>query len=213
MGRGNPYAGQPRYPWVDLVAAMGCSENQAIRQLGVSGSSLKAARTLGLVPKAADRLAVKAGLHPASVWPSWVDDGIAMASRACDECSTPFLPRTRTHRFCRSECGRRFNARVQARRQRSTPEGAARNAEKVRAWRAGLSPAARRAQQAKQQVRSKAWYEAHKAEQQARSAARRKARYASDEVYRQRVLAKQRVRDRAKAAARRAELEKREDAA
>lgn len=41
--------------------------------LGVSGSTLTKYRSNGLTAKQADRLAVRAGLHPGNIWSDWVD--------------------------------------------------------------------------------------------------------------------------------------------
>lgn len=58
-----------RYPFADLAAAMSQSEHQAAVRLGLSGSTEQEYRRRGMTERVADRLAVKAGLHPFEVWP------------------------------------------------------------------------------------------------------------------------------------------------
>ena len=71
-----------RYPLQVLVDAMGCSSLHAAgEQLRVSGSTLQNYRDSGLTARVADRLAIAAGLHPALVWESWVDDGLTVVDR------------------------------------------------------------------------------------------------------------------------------------
>lgn len=67
-----------RYPLAALVAASGLTERDLSRVVAMSGSALKAARERGLSSDAADRYAVRAGLHPGEVWPSWTQDQIAL---------------------------------------------------------------------------------------------------------------------------------------
>lgn len=62
-----------RYPFADLAAAMRMSEHAAAVQLGLSGSTEQTYRRDGLSEKVADRLAVKAGLHPVNVWVDYID--------------------------------------------------------------------------------------------------------------------------------------------
>jgi lambda repressor-like predicted transcriptional regulator len=63
-------------PFVDLERyAAACG--QSIRAVGASGSMLKEMRAAGEVPwLIADRIACRQfGVHPAAIWPGWVDDG------------------------------------------------------------------------------------------------------------------------------------------
>ena len=71
-------APQPkRYPLEPLARLVGASSYTSLaRELGVSGSMLSVYRTKGLTDAAADRLAVRAGWHPAEVWPEWFDDAL-----------------------------------------------------------------------------------------------------------------------------------------
>lgn len=73
---------EERYPLDPLLDALGLrSLNQAAARIGVSGATLYEYRDRGLTAHVADRLAVKAGLHPAMVWPSWVEDGLTVLDR------------------------------------------------------------------------------------------------------------------------------------
>lgn len=63
-----------RYPFSDLARAMHLTEPAAARELGLSGSTEQQYRRDGLSEKVADRLAVRAGLHPMNVWPAWLED-------------------------------------------------------------------------------------------------------------------------------------------
>lgn len=73
---------EERYPLDTLREAMGSpSWNGLGRALGISGATLYEYRERGLTALVADRLAIKAGLHPAMVWPSWVDDGLTVVDR------------------------------------------------------------------------------------------------------------------------------------
>lgn len=102
-----------RYPFAPLATAMGMTEHAAARTLGLSGSSYKSHRTRGVTELVADRLAVKAGLHPFEVWPE-------MAQAAVDEA---------TER--RRESWRRYAAK-----RRTDPAYRAARAEYMRAYRA-----------------------------------------------------------------------------
>lgn len=71
-----------RYPFQPLMERIGArSLNDAGVRLGVSGTTLYKYRGEGLSAGVADRLAVGAGLHPAMVWPEWVDDGLSVVDR------------------------------------------------------------------------------------------------------------------------------------
>jgi len=61
----------PRFPLAPLLAMLELSQSQLSNMYGVGGQSLKRWRECGLTVEAADRLAVRAGLHPAEVWPEW----------------------------------------------------------------------------------------------------------------------------------------------
>ena len=91
-----------RYPLSALVAASGLTEAALARKVGLSGTSLKMARRLGLVERAADRCAVRAGLTPWLVWPDWLEDALVeCAERSCE---ARFVPVRKTHRFCSKAC-------------------------------------------------------------------------------------------------------------
>ena len=123
-----------RYPLEPLAAAMCMSLNAACVQLGVSGSTLKKYRDDGVSERVADRLAVRAGFHPAEVWPEFADAGIADAERSCADCGESFLPVNSLHRFCSRPCYRRHHRRANVQRRRATPEGAELNRERRRRY-------------------------------------------------------------------------------
>jgi len=94
--------GERRYPLQALVDASGLGEDALRRRVGLSGTMLQRAREMGLTDKAADRYAVRVGLHPFEVWPEMVDHGIEDAAVECAErsCSERFIPTRKGHRFC-----------------------------------------------------------------------------------------------------------------
>lgn len=105
-----------RYPFAALATAMGVSENQAGRLLKLSGEARAKYRRHGMTEEVADRMAVKAGMHPFEVWPEMADDWLAEVECAADDCTErfPFSPYNR--RFCSRRCRTRVHARL--RRQR-----------------------------------------------------------------------------------------------
>lgn len=185
-----------RYPWAPLAALVGPGIG---KKLNVHGSTFKEYRDRGMSPRVADRLATKAGYHPAEVWPTWVADALEDHGRDCKECGTRFLPAKGHQVFCDGPCRHRFHSREANRRLRSTPEGRAANAAKAKAWRQSLGPAAQRAVAAKNREASRRWWQSHP-EAQVRHRELRRQRYWTDPAYRERILEAQRARDRAKAA-------------
>lgn len=71
----------PRYPLQPLADAAGLSMPALGKRLGLKGSTWQEARDLGVGQKAADRYAVRVGLHPAMVWLDWGQD-VVEADRA-----------------------------------------------------------------------------------------------------------------------------------
>lgn len=71
--------GIPRpYPLADLVSAARCASAYELgRRIGVSGTTLQQALTLGLSELQADRWAVRAGLVATVVWPEMLERAIA----------------------------------------------------------------------------------------------------------------------------------------
>ena len=112
-----------RYPLEPLAGLMGTTLADACRHLGVSGSVQKEYRERGVTAKVADRLAAKAGFHPAVVWPEWLDDQIAAAEVECadEKCDQRFVPRQRTYRYCSPQCRQRAAGRASMRRRRADP--------------------------------------------------------------------------------------------
>lgn len=74
MGRqATAYAG-PRFPLADLLRATRQPKIRVQRALRVSGTTFRDYEREGLPVHVADRGAIAFGLHPALVWPWWVDD-------------------------------------------------------------------------------------------------------------------------------------------
>ena len=65
-----------RYPVQHLLDAANVTAAQAAHQLHVSYRQLQQLARFGLPEHLADRWACRLGLHPANVWPEWVDDGL-----------------------------------------------------------------------------------------------------------------------------------------
>lgn len=64
-----------RYPLADLEQLVDADSTLTLaRRLGVHVRQLYRWRHRGLTAERADVLAVRIGLHPALVWPTWVDD-------------------------------------------------------------------------------------------------------------------------------------------
>lgn len=116
------------------MADRGMSITAAGVVLGCSGSSMRDALERGLLVKAADRFAMKAGYHPAEVWPTWHDDAVEDHGRPCDECGTVFIAYRKDQRFCSRPCNRRWWAKVSVKKRRQTPEGQAENRERRRRY-------------------------------------------------------------------------------
>lgn len=94
------------YPFAPLAAAMGLSENQAIIRLGVNGRMGQQYRHEGMSERVADRLAVKAKLHPFEVWPEMADRAIRDVSDLDKIESAERLERRR--RIARESARRRY---------------------------------------------------------------------------------------------------------
>lgn len=98
-------------------------------ELGTTLHQVYRWRRYGVDRDQADEFAVKIGLHPAEVWPEWVDD----ATRVCEAegCGRSFVPAAHARpdqRWCSTLCRKREWARQQYRRN---PEHA--QAERARA--------------------------------------------------------------------------------
>lgn len=116
-----------RYPLAALVEASGLSEAALARKVGLSGSTLKQARTVGLLEASADRYAVRAGLVPWVVWSDWLDD----VAEPCVECGERFMPARKGHVYCSRKCSTRAGQR---RRYRADPVRAAKAREHARRY-------------------------------------------------------------------------------
>ena len=145
-----------RYPLAALVAASGLTESALARRVGLSGSTLKAARERGLVERAADRYAVRAGLHPAQVWDDWIDG----AGVTCPECGSRFVPLRKSHRYCTQDCYQRRYKREKYRARYATDAAfRARELEKSRRYRHETAPAVRDKQRAYYRANRHLWVE------------------------------------------------------
>lgn len=98
-----------RYPLVALVEASGLSETALARRVGWSGTTLRGVRDGGLTERMADRSAVRLGLVPWLIWPTWLID--AEVDCANDRCDRRFVPVVGHQRFCRAACRNSFNER------------------------------------------------------------------------------------------------------
>lgn len=120
------------YPFAALAEALDLPEHQAAVALRLSGTTEKRYRDQGVTWPVADRLAVRAGFHPAQIWPEWIDHAIEDLDdepvlKVCDECGSNFDPYREQQRFCRRSCYRRHHARNTARRRRQRPDIAEQN--------------------------------------------------------------------------------------
>lgn len=106
------------YPLEPLAEAMGCTLSEVGRRLGVSGTTWKQYRDQGVSELVADRLATRAGLHPAVVWPEWMDDQIDEVGREC-WCGTRFVPKRSHQRHCSPTCRDRARNAQKAQYRRS----------------------------------------------------------------------------------------------
>lgn len=119
-----------RYDLASLLEATGLSEAALGRLVGLSGSTLKNARERGLTMEAADRYAVRAGLHPFEVWVSMPGD------RKRDQWNAAGRRRWASdpaHRAARAEYMRRYRAEAARSINVQKRRWADANREKVRA--------------------------------------------------------------------------------
>lgn len=120
-----------RYPLSALVEASGLSETALARQVGLSGSTLKQARSRGLVEAAADRYAVRIGFHPTMVWSDWGQ--IPCGNERCEQ---SFVPTRRRHFYCSTSCQRRVADRRSKAKVRQDPDRREAERRKLNAYRA-----------------------------------------------------------------------------
>lgn len=123
-----------RYPLAALVDASGLSEAALGRAVGLSGTTLKNARVRGFLEASADRYAVRAGFHPAEVWPDFGCEPCALervfvATRRGlllqPGCDVMFRPHRAGHIYHDRKCARKAWART-AEGKRSLAEAKAR---------------------------------------------------------------------------------------
>lgn len=70
--------GWPLEPVLDLP---GVTPTAVVRALHISGDTYKRLTVDGLTDVQADRVAVRLGHHPATVWPDWVDAALGPLDR------------------------------------------------------------------------------------------------------------------------------------
>lgn len=70
-----------RWPLQDLLDAARVTFTGFALSTGLSESTVDVARRDGLSERQADRWAVLCGLHPACVWPEWVEAGLSENDR------------------------------------------------------------------------------------------------------------------------------------
>ena len=108
---------RPRYRLDPLFALMRMPPNAALLHLGVDGSRKVRYIREGVSDVVADRLAVKAGFHPFTVWPDLAEHTHADVQRRCDDCGTAFVPyRPAKDRYCSPACGVRARQRKRYRK-------------------------------------------------------------------------------------------------
>lgn len=99
-----------RYPIEALAEAMGLRVDDAMRALGMTTNERRRALAHGLVERAADRLACRAGFAPPLVWSDWHD--AVMATCAAEDCTERFVPTRKGHAFCSKRCRERIRMRT-----------------------------------------------------------------------------------------------------
>lgn len=130
-----------RWPFADLARSMGMEPSAAARRLGLSGTTWKQVRDLGLKHQSAEQRATKAGFHPAEVWgQAWLDAewdelSIGCVARGCQE---RFIPTRKGHKYCSDNCrnregNRRFYNNNELWRARKRKQNRAYQAEASRA--------------------------------------------------------------------------------
>jgi lambda repressor-like predicted transcriptional regulator len=123
-----------RYPVANLLEATGLSLSALAQRVGIGGGEYARVRTEGVSELAADRWANRLGLHPAEVWPEYVEAGIREVMRTCAAvgCEVSFVSAHHARRFCSPRC----RSREGSRRRYQNPEVAARLRERAAAYRA-----------------------------------------------------------------------------
>lgn len=118
--------GGPRYPLSTLLDMMGYDTiHRAADALGVSGTTYAQYSCHGISERTADRLAIRAGFHPAEVWPELADHQITAASRPCTRpgCTNTFVPSRRDQKYCGLACRRHVaQKRYRERKYATDPE-------------------------------------------------------------------------------------------
>lgn len=156
-----------RYPLRPLLKAMDLTLQEAAVQLGISGATRNRLRDEGLTEKQADRYAVRAGLHPWTLWPEMEQHAFADAQDAEEQ--------TRQHRRRRqAEWARR---KYQEDAEHRAAKRAANDFYKQDAHRAVLAAQRTWRENNAERVNAakRAWHEAHRVEVNAQRRARYKA--------------------------------------
>lgn len=163
-----------RYPFAPLAEAMAIplvsihgpartAEASAARELGISGRTAQQYRREGMSAVVAERMALKAGWHPANIWPDWYDSELVeCADRSC---SVQFVPARANHRFCSPLCCQRTLKRT-AYKARYASDPAFRESERQK------SQEYRQAHRRAVSVKAAAYYRANAEELKAKKRAR-----------------------------------------
>ncbi|WCO67898.1 hypothetical protein PO878_04065 [Iamia majanohamensis] len=177
-----------RYPFAPLAEAMGETEAQACRTLGVSGSTEKQYRTEGLSERTADRLATRAGWNPVNIWPDWGTELLEKAGPwvddrpVCPECDEHFTRGRRDQVYCSARCRcRRASRESRRRRWAEDPEYRERTLTAARRYRDEVGAEGRRRMR-RAQYRANGHAERERARERYRAnaeeeKAKRRARY------------------------------------
>lgn len=116
----HPHPSPRRYPLEPLAATAGLTVAEVLKRCGCAGGQWAKYKEEGISEKTADRYAVRLGLLPSDVWPSWYEDQAANLSKPCaDEmCEEWFIPTPGQprHRFCSKRCRKRTAERERQRR-------------------------------------------------------------------------------------------------
>lgn len=143
----------------DVTRSHRPSDNQARTMLAVGGTTWRNYRNDGLTAPQAERLAERAGFHPAEIWPTWYDDEFAELAAPCAECGDLFIPNLeRRQRFCSRRCGTAGPSRTYHNtRYQTDPDYAERKREQQRERYAAIrsDPAAWEREKAGERVRKR----------------------------------------------------------
>ena len=98
-----------RYPLAPLLRAARLTQREACDQWAISGAMWGHYSLHGLSDDQAERLAIRAGFHPFTIWPQMRDDRIDNEKSVC-RCGAKFWPKPDRafQEHCTPACSRRF---------------------------------------------------------------------------------------------------------